>query len=182
MAFCTNCGKELNDGAQFCPACGTKKTTETNSSTANSNSSSVNDTINNIGDKFNDFTNTADSTSSFEQSDISDNKIFAILSYFGILFVIGLFAAPNSKFAKFHANQGLVLLISSVILYIVAGILTAILVAITRPIFFIFNPFSGLFFTIASLGVLAFTILGIINAATGKAKELPLIGKIKIIK
>jgi len=102
--------------------------------------------------------------------DVADNKVMAILSYFGILFVIPLFAAKESPFAKFHANQGLLLFLAEIALYIVYYILLLVL------------PIIGLIFSILFLGITVLAIIGIINAAKGEAKELPLIGKYRIIK
>lgn len=45
--------------------------------------------------KFNAATNTADTTSEFDQNDINQNKIMAILAYFGILVLIPIFT-PRS--------------------------------------------------------------------------------------
>ena len=41
----------------------------------------------------------------------SNDKVFGILSYIGILWIVGL-AAGKTPFAKFHANQGLVLFLA----------------------------------------------------------------------
>lgn len=116
-----------------------------------------------------DFNNTPDTTSEFSQEDIQKNKVFGILAYFGILVLIPIFAAKESKFAQFHANQGLVLLIIEVAI----GILNIFLSSIA---------FLGLIVSLLSLVIFVFSILGIVNAAQGKAKELPLIGTIKILK
>ena len=90
----------------------------------------------------------------------------ALLAYLGFLFLIPLLAAPNSRFARYHANQGLVLFI---------------LEAITSAISFI--PFVG-WIPGGILGIfgLVLTIIGIVNAANGQAKQLPLIGGITILK
>src|SRR3954470_1008619 len=50
-----------------------------------------------------------------DTSDIEQNKVYAILAYLGPLFLVPLLAAPNSKFARYHANQGLVLFLATVI-------------------------------------------------------------------
>lgn len=115
-----------------------------------------------LGEKLEELNNTADTTSEYTEEDIANNKVFAILAYFGILFLIPLLAAKESKFARFHANQGLILFIVEIIV----GILS-------------FIPIVGLLLWIATI-VLA--VLGIVNAANGKAKELPLIGKFKLLK
>lgn len=104
--------------------------------------------------------------SSDQSKDIEENKVLAILSYIGILFIVPLLAAPKSKFAKFHANQGCALFIVEVALGIVWII----------PILGWLVGFFGGIFTF----ILA--IMGIINAANGKSEKLPLIGDIEIIK
>ena len=114
-----------------------------------------------------------DRTDEFERDDINKNRVFAIFAYIGWLVLIPIFAAKNSKFARFHANQGLVLAI----------IMTASIFVLTLLSYI---PYIGWLFSvldwIASRGITALMVIGIITAATGKAKELPLIGKIKILK
>ena len=108
---------------------------------------------------------------SVDAEDANSNKVFGILSYFGILALVGLLAAPNSRYAKFHANQGLVLCIFSVASGIVMGILTAIFALIKL------GWLGGILSSLISLVVFAMAVFGIIYAAQGKAKELPLIGQ-----
>ncbi len=96
----------------------------------------------------------------------NNNKIYNILAYVGILFLIGLIAAPNEPDVKFHVNQGLVLCL----LGIAVGIVSII------PIIGWIIGFAG------SIFCLVLAIMGIINAAKNEQKELPLIGKIKILK
>lgn len=100
------------------------------------------------------------------EKDINDNKVMAVLAYF--LFFIPLLAAKESKYAMYHANQGLVLFLSAVVVNIIGSII----------------PIIGWFLIIpiANLMILILAIIGIINAAGGKKKPLPLIGGIKIIK
>ena len=90
----------------------------------------------------------------------------------GGLVLVPILAAKNSKYARFHANQGLVLFIAEIIYNFVSAIIRAILpLAVVNIILWVI---SVLF--------LVLSIIGIVNAATGKAKELPVIGKIRIIK
>jgi uncharacterized membrane protein len=101
-----------------------------------------------------------------DPQDVEKNKVMAILAY--IIFFIPLIAARESKFAMYHANQGLVLFLAAVVINIVGGII----------------PFIG-WFVILPFGwiaVLVFAIIGIINASKGEVKPLPLIGGISIIK
>lgn len=105
-----------------------------------------------------------------DAEDIEKNRAFGILSYLWILFVIGLIAAPNSKFAKYHANQGMVLFISWIVVWVASFVLA-------------FIPFLGHLTILAMWGtLLVFAILGIVNAAGGQFKPLPLIGHFQLIK
>lgn len=120
-----------------------------------------------------------DTTSYYSRSDIEGNKLMAVLSYLGILVLIPILAAKNSPFAKFHATQGLNLLIVSVAWSIVSGIIGAILGAIGVT-------FLSVLWSIITwlVGIVIFLtmVIGIINAAQGKAKELPIIGGFRILK
>ena len=102
----------------------------------------------------------------------------ALLSYIGILFIIPLLAAKDSKFAKFHVNQGLVLFIADLVCGLAVRIVSAILSFI--PVVRVFLP--AVLITLVSLAALAFMIIGILNAVNGRAKELPLIGSLKILQ
>lgn len=152
MAFCKNCGSQLPEGARNCPSCGADTS---------------------ILGGLNNFNNTTDSTAYFDPQDISNNKVMAVLAYLSWLVIIPLIAAPQSRFARFHANQGLVLAIVSTIWGMVSGVLGVI-------------PFIGWIISVVmglgSIFFLVLMIIGIVNAANGVAKELPLIGKITIIK
>lgn len=116
---------------------------------------------------------TPDFTSEMDAKDIEDNKVMGILAYLSWLVLIPLLAAKGSKFARFHANQGLVLAIAE----IVAGIALSILSGLPF-IGWIFGLVSGVF----GLVCLVFSVLGIVNAANGKAKELPFVGGFRILK
>lgn len=109
----------------------------------------------------------------FDQEDIEKNKTIAALSRLGILFFLPMVSCPDSEFAKFHANQGLLLLI----------VIFACGVAATILGFIPFIRFlSGIVYGLASLVFLALAILGIMSALKGEAKELPIIGHIQILK
>lgn len=104
------------------------------------------------------------------QSDAEKNKIMAIVGYIiPILFFIPLVTdAKNSPFAKFHANQQLILLLAAVAVNIVGSSL----------------PFIGWFIILpfGSIALIVLAIMGIINAAKGEMKKLPAIGGFSIIK
>ena len=120
------------------------------------------------------FLNINDRTAEFDQNDIQQNRAMGILAYIGILVLIPIFAAKDSKWSRFHANNGLILAIAEVAVSVTFGILGMI-------------PYVGLLFGVigwlSGLALTALAVFGLVNAARGKAKELPLIGgKIKILK
>lgn len=115
----------------------------------------------------------------FESSDIEQNKVMAVLAYLGILVLVPILAAPNSKFAKFHANQGLVVAIIAVAAMILFAILYNIAWA-TLSLGII--SFVGILSYIVWIGIAVLEIIGIVNAAQGTGKSLPVIGNIKILK
>ncbi|MFM8469260.1 MAG: DUF4339 domain-containing protein [Limisphaerales bacterium] len=105
--------------------------------------------------------------------DIEKNRAFAIIAYRWLLFVVGHLAAPNSKFAKYHANQGLVLGLASIVASVgcfVIGIIPFV------------NMIRVLAIPLLWVGWLVLTILGIVNAAGGQCKPLPMIGHYELIK
>jgi uncharacterized membrane protein len=107
-----------------------------------------------------------------DAADVDKNKVMGILAYLGILWLVPLLAAKDSPFAKYHCNQGLVLFLGAIAAWIVLIILNMVLVFI--PIigwFLMFVLNLGLI-----IGVLALAIIGIINAANGACKPLPVIG------
>ena len=157
MALCNKCGQQIDDNVQTCPNCG-----------------APNGVAGNAQNFVNNFTNTADSTAQFDPQDIQNNKVMALLASLGFLFLVPLLAAPNSKFARYHANQGLVLFIFEAI----AGVVTGIICVIPVAGWII----GGILSSAVGIFGLVLTILGIVNAVNGQAKQLPLIGGITILK
>lgn len=113
--------------------------------------------------------------------DIQQNKVMAILAYF--IFFLPLLAAKESKFARYHANQGLVLLIAGFAVGIISSIINGILFAAAMTMGSLGAiAIVGTLFTLVYLAIAVLGILGIVNAAQGKVKPVPVIGGITIIK
>lgn len=121
--------------------------------------------------------NTADTTSEFDPQDIEKNKFMAILAYFGILVIIPILAAKESKFARFHSNQGLILCITAILYSVAYSILSSIILGISWHLYWLVSIIG-----ILGFGFLIWFVIGIINAAQGRAKELPIIGHYKLLK
>lgn len=85
--------------------------------------------------------------------DIGEKKIWAAVSYLWILSLVALAARKNNDFVRFHANQGVLLFLLSVVFMLIPGL--------------------GWLLNIV-VGVAA--IVGIIKALQGEKWELPFIG------
>lgn len=118
------------------------------------------------------FLETDDVTGKFDTNDIEQNKVIAAIGYIPVLFLVPLLGAPNSSYAKFHANQGLILTLASIVL----GVARAVLCSIFGIMPFLRNFVPEIISTVVSVGILAYMVIGIVTAAQGKAKKLPLIG------
>ena len=166
MAFCSKCGVKLEDSARFCPSCGQPVYNEQNKEKGEG------------GQSGNAVFDTPDITNEFSSDDIEKNKGMAIISYISILCLIPLFASKDSEFAQFHAKQGFNLFILEAIWCVANIIITTIMYAINGVVGYMFSTILSLIW----IAPVVLSIIGIINAANGQAKELPIVGGIKIFK
>jgi uncharacterized membrane protein len=90
-----------------------------------------------------------------KDKDIEENKAIACLSYIWILFLVPLLAKRDSKFAQFHAKQGLILFI----------------VEIVGSLFFWFPFFGWLLWLV----LVIVSIIGIMKALNGEWWKMPII-------
>ena len=111
--------------------------------------------------------------------DATANKGVAICAYFGFLWLVPLLTtAKHSPFVKFHTNQAIVITIVSLIVTVMTSIFDWVLDIISWRFYVlttIVEQLGGIF-------CLALMIWGIVYAAQGKMKEIPVIGQFKIIK
>lgn len=104
---------------------------------------------------------------SANKKDVDEFKIHAVLAYFGILVLVPILTAKESKFAQYHANQGVILLI--------AGLIVGAASSVPIIGWFLIGPAGSIF-------LLVLAVMGIINAVNGEMKPLPLIGNYTILK
>ncbi|MBI4032140.1 hypothetical protein HY374_00360 [Candidatus Berkelbacteria bacterium] len=90
-------------------------------------------------------------------NDVEQNKIWAVIGYLGILFLIPLLAKKDSPYAQYHAKQGMVLFL--------VGFIAS---------FVIWVPLIG---WALGIGLFVLWLMGIINALGGKMSPVPLIGQ-----
>ncbi len=167
MPKCKKCGAHMAQDELFCPSCKTKRAEKTHEN--------INETLKN-------FNKTSDYTRAYSSGDINENKIFAVLCYIPFVCLYPVFAvARKSAYVKFHANQGLVLFLSQIIIAALLWLAEFALGLIPFVGAILAFPFSVLSWAIELL-MFAAIVYGIYLAALGKAREMPIIGKIKILK
>ena len=173
MAFCGKCGQQVNEGVRFCPACGSpmqivaaepnrQQTPPPVQPTDAESMAKATATADALSDKLSGMNKTADLTDQFDKADVEQNKVMAILAYFGILVLIPILAAKDSKFARFHANQGLLLCIAMFGWIIADSVLTALLRAILWRGLGLWSIYS-LCGTVLNLVYIVFTVLAVIG-------------------
>ncbi len=132
-----------------------------------------------------------------EVTTTTDTKVFKVLSYLGILWIVSLFVpCKDDKSVKFHAGQGMLLFIIEIGINIIWAIINNLVIKnIFRVEHTIFGYGTGQYYvssigiaisTIISLAISAvfiyFMVIGIINAIKDEDKELPFIGKYSFYK
>lgn len=152
--FCKNCGKQVGDELKFCDGCGEALVLEPMENPVNTPPPPP---VNQQGP-----VNTPPPA-------VDSNKVIYVLAYFGILFFLPLVVNPVTSVGKFHANQGLLLLIASIAGSIILSIIWYIV------------PFLYFFSWIFNVAVLVLAIYGMVNAYNDKQVPLPIIGNIATI-
>ncbi|MGN1051487.1 MAG: hypothetical protein ACI4QE_04235 [Acutalibacteraceae bacterium] len=161
--YCKHCGRAIDDEKKICPYCKSKIKGD-------------------FSDKYSEFVdefkNTENVTENFDTADIAGNKFMCVLAYIGVLVFIPMFAKKDSKYVRFHANQGLVLLIFEVAYAVLRRMVVAVLALFIPHVALLLNTILGFIEYL----FLVYIVLGLINVANGVAKKLPIIGKITILK
>ncbi len=98
----------------------------------------------------------------------SEDVVFLVLAYLGILALIPFFVVKDNEYVRWHSKQGLVLVAFEIALWIVLMIFGFI------PILNIIFAFLGLFIW---LGILILHIFCIVKAIRGEKWVVPVIGK-----
>lgn len=90
-----------------------------------------------------------------KNNDVEANKTLAAMSYIFILFLVPLLGKKDSKFAQFHAKQGLVLFAVELLVFM-----------------FVWVPLLG---QLAMLALLIISVMGAVKALNGEWWKIPYI-------
>lgn len=147
MKLCPRCNMQLEDSAAFCPNCGTQFIPN---ATAPQPTYVPNDPF--------------DHTAEFEATEVSENKLFAILPYLMSFVgtIICLLACKDSEYVRFHVRQALKLDICAILLGVCAAVL-----AIT-----ILVPIAA---AVCELILVVVRIICFFRVCEGKSVEAPIV-------
>lgn len=124
-----------------------------------------------------------DHTAKFHVKDIKANRVNAVIACTGMLFFIPLVAAPESRFGKYWANQGLLILFvetaAAIVGFALGGLLwLAGLIPYVGVVFRILRVITAVLIWCI---ILLYIIYAANYAARGRARDIPIIGYMRII-
>ena len=185
MSYCTRCGAYIPTGESACPACGYDEARERDAGGAARQYYS--DTTKDPWDDRRDVrepwekkeeiwepwkkqgasasqgkTGSSGADGRRPGATGTDEQRLSVLSYVGPLFVLPLLLRKNDAFARFHANQGLVLFLLECLVGTIFG--------------------GGLLGVAGSLFCFYCLVCGVKSAAAGRMDRLPVIGGITLLK
>lgn len=167
MAICPKCGSAVGDGSRFCVTCGAALSAPVAPPAPEPQQAYTQQSYQQPCQQ--PYTQPQQTVYApppvVMDQDTRDNRVLSLFCYLGIFMILPLVAQPNSSFVRFHANQGLVLILFTLCATVINII--PILGWIVSIVCYIFS--------------LVCTIIGIVNACKGRKKSLPLIGKYTIL-
>jgi uncharacterized membrane protein len=114
------------------------------------------------------------------EADLGNHRAMAILAYIPVFVVVPLIFGQQSRFVRYHTNQGFLLFSLEALRW---GVMSVLYTGL--PLLFQSHPMLSLFGFIngvISFLFLALAIVGILHVMSGNCEELPGIGKYRVIE
>lgn len=206
MPFCPKCGTEYQDGSKFCAKCGANLDGSVAPVPINQKPGFFQGILDTK-----DVTSTMDANDINEGKAMSILAYCAVLAYIlvswifggfvGIIVLAGMLIAPcilakKSKFLQYHLSMIFPSILAVMVIRAVEGSIAAFFYnLISHPVYDYISEYVGILRPEIVIGtIVAWTVhiifmaipvlvlvAGLINSANGKAKDLPLIGRFKLI-
>ncbi len=100
------------------------------------------------------------------------NKMYCLLSYVYIFWIVGLLSERKDPKVRFHVNQGINLSIVISLLWICLKVICAVLLSISK----VFAIITSLLVLLFLIMVLTYISIGVYNVLKDKEEKLPLFG------
>ena len=122
-----------------------------------------------------------------KREDAETNRASAMLAYLPGLFIVPLIFAPRSAFARFHANQGLLVFCYFIFMALVWLVCWAPWWLVdwfpaVATLMYILEIAGCFAITFSGIGLIALVVIGVIFASNGEVRPLPVIGTLSLIK
>lgn len=111
------------------------------------------------------------------KKNVGDSRITAALAYLGVLVVVLFFIEKKSAFVRYHVAQGMNLFVLEIVYGIIYQFVAAAVLMVSWRFYFLVKLIGA-----AALVFPVLAVIGIINAVNGQEKELPVIGKIRLVR
>lgn len=114
-----------------------------------------------------------------EQEELRGKKLTAAMAYLSWLVVIPIVYSSESKFIRYHANQGLTIAIAETIGILATVVVSKVLWSVSVKLsllveFMMYAALAGVFG--------ALMLIGLMNVFMGKKRKLPTFGKVNLLK
>lgn len=113
---------------------------------------------------------TYDHTEEFKERERTDNRWMAMLSY--IIPPIPFIAERHSGYVKFHSNQGMNLMVWSILIYLFIWVFDE---------GFTFDFIVNFLNSVTTIILVCLVGFGVVTTLQDKAKELPIVSKLNLI-
>lgn len=110
-----------------------------------------------------------------ECSPKNSDRVYSLLAYAGVLWLVGLLVDKNNSKMRFHINQGVLL----TIVYVAVGMVVSLLGGLFTAIFWkVGSAISIMLNIVMWISYLIFVAIGLYNAWKGEERPLPFIGNL----
>lgn len=179
MTYCVKCGAQVTEGTTICPQCGAVIPDAFERKEGHQDYSGQSYTYGQSSTYEQSYTYDQNQTFDYDpeyfpQDEVKRNKGMGVVSYLGILVLIPILAGDKtSEYVKQHVNQGFVLFIINAVLEFAERIFEHVV---------LIGGILSWAANIMDFALFIIMIMGIVSAARGTRKPMPIIGNIRIFK
>lgn len=125
-----------------------------------------------------------DYSQKFKYPEIKRCRFECLCACTGIMFFVPLVSIPESRYGRYWANQGLLILLIELICLLVGLVVGGIfgLLSLIPFVGVVFGVIETAVTVLLSLIPAAYIIISLVYVSKGKARDIPFVGFVRIIK